>query len=57
MESFFHPKGRPRPPLRYATPDEARPDLFACIDGFYNPRRLPSTIGYLSPVDRERMAA
>ena len=41
----------------YATRDEARRDLFAYIEGFYNSRRLHSAIGYRSPADMERMAA
>ena len=41
----------------YATRDEARRDLFAYIEGFYNSRRLHSGIGYRSQADMERMAA
>jgi hypothetical protein len=41
----------------YATQDEARRDLFAYIEGFYNSRRLHSATGYRSPADMERMAA
>jgi transposase InsO family protein len=41
----------------YATRADARRDLFAYIEGFYNSRRLHSGIGYRSPADMERMAA
>lgn len=41
----------------YATRVEARRDLFAYIEGFYNSRRLHSATGYRSPADMERMAA
>jgi transposase InsO family protein len=41
----------------YATRDEARRDLFAYIEGFYNSRRLKSATGCRSPADMERMAA
>ena len=31
-----------------------RSAVFAFIEGFYNPRRRHSSIGYLSPIDYER---
>jgi putative transposase len=34
---------------RFQTPAEARSAVFAFIEGFYNPRRRHSSIGYLSP--------
>jgi putative transposase len=37
--------------------DGARAALFEYIEGFYNRRRLHSSLGYLSPVDYERRAA
>jgi putative transposase len=40
---------------RFTTPAEARSALFGFIEGFYNPRRRHSSIGYLSPVDFERL--
>jgi len=58
MESFFHTLKVERIHHRvYATRAEARRDLFAYIEGFYNSRRLHSAIGYRSPADMERMAA
>jgi putative transposase len=39
---------------RFKTQAEARNEVFAFIEGFYNPRRRHSSIGYLSPVDYER---
>ncbi|CUH39191.1 putative transposase OrfB [Jannaschia seosinensis] len=53
MESFFHTLKVERV---HATRHEARRDLFAYIEGFYNPRRLHAAIGYRSLADMERMA-
>ena len=39
---------------RYNTRDEARADVFNCIEQFYNPRRRHLTLGYLSPAECER---
>lgn len=39
---------------RFKTQAEARSAVFAFIEGFYNPRRRHSSIGYLSPLDYER---
>jgi putative transposase len=36
---------------------DARRDLFHYIEGFYNLHRLHSALGYLSPVNAEKMAA
>src|SRR5207237_1406426 len=44
-------------PYCYEFPTEARIALFEFIEGFYNPRRRHSSIGYLSPIDYERMQA
>ena len=41
----------------YATRDEARRDLFAFIEGFYNTHRLHSALGYKSPAEMERLSA
>lgn len=54
MESFFHTLKVERVHHHvYATRDEARRDLFACIGGFCNSRRLHSATGYRSPGDME----
>ena len=42
---------------RFKTPLEARSAVFDYIEGFYNPRRRHSSIGYLSPIDFERRAS
>jgi putative transposase len=39
---------------RFKTQVEARSAVFTFIEGFYNPRRRHSSIGYLSPVEYER---
>ena len=39
---------------RFKTQAEARIAVFAFIEGFYNPRRRHSSLGYLSPVKFER---
>ena len=58
MESFFHTLTTERVHHRvYATRDQARRDLFGYIEGFYNPRRLHSSLGYISPAEAERRAA
>ncbi len=39
---------------RFATRNEARMAVFEFVEGWYNPRRRHSSIGYLSPVNFER---
>ena len=39
----------------FATRQEAQTALFDYIETFYNPIRLHSTLGYVSPVEYERM--
>ncbi len=39
---------------RWRTHAEARNDVFAFIEGWYNPRRRHSALGYLSPINFER---
>ena len=39
---------------RFRTPAEAQSAVFAFIEGWYNPRRRHSSIGYRSPLDYER---
>jgi transposase InsO family protein len=41
----------------YPTPDAARHDLFAYIEGYYNRQRLHSALGYITPEQAERQAA
>jgi transposase InsO family protein len=38
---------------RFATRGEAREAIFDFIEGYYNPRRRHSTLGYLSPMEFE----
>lgn len=58
MESFFHTLKTERVHHRvYATRDHARRDLFGYIESFYNPRRLHSSLGYISPAEAECRAA
>jgi putative transposase len=39
---------------RFRTKAEARLAIFSFLEGFYNPLRRHSSIGYLSPIDYER---
>ena len=58
MESFWHTlKTELVYRTNYKTKEDARRDLFAFIEGFYNPHRLHSTIGYISPAEAERRTA
>ena len=58
MESFWHTLKTERVYCtEYATKDEARRELFAFIEGFYNSHRLRSTLGYISPAEAERRTA
>jgi len=58
MESFFHTRKTERVHHRqYATHTEARSDIFAYIEGFYNRARRHSAIGYISPIEMELKAA
>jgi transposase InsO family protein len=41
----------------YHTQQEARTEVFAYLEGFYNRARRHSTLGYLSPVEFEERAA
>jgi putative transposase len=40
----------------YRTRDEAKADVFYCIERFYNLKRRHSTTGYLSPKEFEMEA-
>ena len=58
MESFFHTlKTELVHHQQYATREEARRDIFAYIEGFYNRKRRHSAIGYISPIEMELKAA
>jgi putative transposase len=55
MESFWHTLKVERVHgAGYGTREEAKQDIFAYIEGFYNGQRRHSTLGYLSPRDFER---
>jgi putative transposase len=57
MESFFSSLKTERTAARlYRTRAQAKADVFDYIEGFYNPRRRHSTLGYLSPMEFERQA-
>lgn len=54
MESFFHTlKVELVHQRRWATREEARRDLFAYIEGYYNRRRIHSAVGYRTPEQAE----
>lgn len=58
MESFFHTLKTELVHHRsYATREEARRDLFAHVEGFYNRTRLHSGLGYRTPDEAEQRAA
>lgn len=40
---------------RFKTRDEARLAVFRYIEGFYNPKRRYSALGYKNPAEYERM--
>jgi putative transposase len=42
---------------RFKTQAEARTAIFQFVEGFYNPRRRHSALGYLSPAEFERRQA
>jgi len=54
MESFFGTlKNEWVHHQKYQTRSQARTDIFSYIEGFYNPVRLHSSLGYLSPNEFE----
>ena len=58
MESFFHTlKVELVRQRRWGSHDEARRDLFAYIEGYYNRQRIHSALGYLTPEQAERSAS
>jgi len=57
-ESFFSTMKVERTDHKmYSTRDQAKADVFDYIERFYNARRRHSTLGYVSPIDFEQMAA
>jgi putative transposase len=56
MESFFSTLKTERLSRKiYRTRDDLRADVFDYIERFYNPKRMHSTIGYLSPMQFENL--
>jgi putative transposase len=53
VESFFSSLKTELHPATWPTRAAARAPIADYIDGFYNVRRLHSTLGYRSPVDLE----
>jgi putative transposase len=57
MESFFHTlKTEQVYHQQYATRSQAKSDIFAYIEGFYNRTRRHSSIGYKAPIEVELKA-
>ena len=56
MESFSSLKTERIARKVYRTRDQARADVFDYFECFYNPSRRHSTIGYVSPMEFERLA-
>ena len=58
MESFFHTlKVELVHQRRWATREEAKRELFAYIEGYYNRARIHSALGYMTPEQAERHAS
>ena len=54
---FVKPASRLRGARKdYRTRDQARAGVFDYVEGFSNPTRRHSTIGYVSPMEFERVA-
>lgn len=56
VESFFATLKRELDCTVYRTRDDARLAVFEFIEGWYNPKRLHSTLGYKSPIEFENQA-
>lgn len=56
VESFFKTiKAELARQRKFGSPDEAKSAIFEYIEIFYNRKRMHSTLGYLSPVEYERL--
>jgi len=56
MESFFATLKTERVHHRaYQAREDARADIFSYIEGFYNRRRIHSSLGYVSPLQYEQL--
>ncbi len=54
MESFFSsPRTKRAARKVHRFHDDARADVFDCIERFYDPRRRHSKLAYLSPMEFE----
>ena len=53
-ELLRHPRVRAARPAQLPTKAEARMAIFDFIEGWYNPHRRHSSLGYLSPINYER---
>ena len=57
MESFYHSLNPEWVAFSdYLNLDQARAEVFSCIELFYNPKRRHSTLDYVSPVAYEATA-
>ena len=55
-ESFFHTlKAEWTYHFDFTTREQARLAIFDYVEGFYNPRRMHSTLNYRSPDEYEKM--
>jgi putative transposase len=56
MESFFSSVRTERTAHKaYRTREQARSDVFDYLVRFYNPTRRHSTLGYVSPIEFEKV--
>lgn len=56
VESFFATlKTEAVEGAHYQTRQQAKTSIFSYLEGFYNPKRRHSTLGFLSPDDFERV--
>ncbi len=54
MKSFFPKLKVEVLHWRWTTREQARRDLFAYIEGYYNRRRIHSALGYMTPKQAKR---